>query len=145
MHFWSQKLITLFRSITMFYGTDNIPQNISTLNLNMMNDRKYSMEHCQSHQTLLWIWIMLSWPKHITKVYTLPYPFIQPLIPPHFSTQKSGRVSWHYWFWPNQRFHPSLIEIAKLYRLLQGSWLGIGTSTIVMHMWPTCQKEFLLY
>ena len=50
--------ITLFRSIIMFYGTDIILQNILHIHIEC---RKYSMEYCQSHITLLWIWIIL-WP-----------------------------------------------------------------------------------
>lgn len=47
--------ITLFGSITTLCGTDNIP----TFRLNVRNIIDYSMEYCQSHITLLCIWIML--------------------------------------------------------------------------------------
>jgi hypothetical protein len=58
-------LITLFRSKTICYGTDNISQNISwyfpTSNLNVENVKEYFVECCPSHITLLWIWIRLWW------------------------------------------------------------------------------------
>ena len=43
--------VTLFRFITMFYGTDSIAQNIP---------------HIQSHRTLLWIWITF-WHSRMSK------------------------------------------------------------------------------
>ena len=52
------------RSITRFCWTSNILQNI----LHIQSEcGEYSIEYCQSHITLLWIWIMLcllvgSWP-----------------------------------------------------------------------------------
>jgi hypothetical protein len=52
--------ITLFISITMFRGTDNVPRRVfPTFGLNMGNIRECSVKSCQSHLTLLWIWIML--------------------------------------------------------------------------------------
>ena len=49
-------VITLFTSITMFCGTDNILQNIPHIQTQCT---KYSAKYCSSHITLLWIWIML--------------------------------------------------------------------------------------
>ena len=48
--------ITLFTSITMLCGTNNIPQKIPHIE---RERGKYSMEYCYSHITMLWIWIML--------------------------------------------------------------------------------------
>ena len=48
--------ITLFRSITIFCGTDNISQNILMFTLNVENIFR---EYCQSHITLLWISTMI--------------------------------------------------------------------------------------
>jgi hypothetical protein len=48
--------MTLFRSITMFCGTDNIPQAILHIQTKY---EVYSIKYCQSHVTLLWTWIML--------------------------------------------------------------------------------------
>ena len=50
--------ITLFRSITVFRGTDSIPGNIPCMSIRS-GCVEYSLEYCQSHRTLLWIWIML--------------------------------------------------------------------------------------
>ena len=44
--------ITLFTSITMFYGTNNISLDILHI---QSNCGEYPMKHCQSHRTLLWI------------------------------------------------------------------------------------------
>ena len=52
----SKLFITLFTSITLFCGTDSTPQNILHIQI---EGGKYSVEYCQSHRTLLWIWIML--------------------------------------------------------------------------------------
>ena len=38
-------------------GTDNIPKNISHTQYDNVYE-EYSMEYCESHKTLLWIWIM---------------------------------------------------------------------------------------
>ena len=48
--------ITLFRSITMFCGIDSIMWNIFHIQFEY---EEYSIEYCQSHITLLWIWTML--------------------------------------------------------------------------------------
>ena len=41
---------TLFRCITMLRGTNNIPRNIPTFNLNVgWNHREYYVEYCESH------------------------------------------------------------------------------------------------
>ena len=48
--------ITLFKSITMLCVTHNTPWNIRHIQVEC---DEYSMEYCQSHKTLLWIWIML--------------------------------------------------------------------------------------
>ena len=50
---WS---ITLFRSITMLCGTDNILWNILHIQTECGES---SAKYCQSHQKLLWIWIIL--------------------------------------------------------------------------------------
>ena len=49
-------LITIFRSITLFCGTNSNPRNIFHIQIEC---EEYSIEYCQSHITLLWIWIML--------------------------------------------------------------------------------------
>ena len=54
-----QPCITLFRFITMFCGTDNISRNILHI---QSESAEYFVEYCQSHVTLLWIWIMLCTP-----------------------------------------------------------------------------------
>ena len=46
------KHITLFRSITMLCGTNNILQNIPHIQIEY---GEYFVEYCQSHITLLWI------------------------------------------------------------------------------------------
>ena len=48
--------ITLFNFITLFCGSENILQDIPHIQTKY---EKYSIEYCQSHITLLWIWIML--------------------------------------------------------------------------------------
>ena len=48
--------ITLFRFITMFYGTDSISWNILHIRTEC---GEYSMKYYQPHRTLLWIWMML--------------------------------------------------------------------------------------
>ena len=55
-----QDTITLFRSITMFYGTDSIMWNILH---SQYECGEYSIEYCQSHITLLWIWILYMFPR----------------------------------------------------------------------------------
>ena len=55
--------ITLFRFLTMFYGTDNIPHNILHIFYIQYEYREYFVEYCQSHRPLLWIWIMLCSPR----------------------------------------------------------------------------------
>ena len=50
--------ITLFISITMLCATDNTPIYFHTSH-NMGNILEYYVEYCQSHITLLRIWIML--------------------------------------------------------------------------------------
>ena len=62
-------VVTLFRSITMFYGTDR---------LNVKNFRKYFVEYCQSQTTLLWIWIMLWCP--LFDVFHNPFDLMQLII-----------------------------------------------------------------
>jgi hypothetical protein len=48
--------ITLFTSITLFYETNNIPYDI----LHIQSEcGEYPVKHCQSHRTLIWIWIVL--------------------------------------------------------------------------------------
>ena len=49
-------IITLFISITLFYGTNNFMQNILHV---WSKYGEYSIEYCQSRITLLWILIML--------------------------------------------------------------------------------------
>ena len=49
-------IITLFRSITMYSGTNNILWNIPHV---QSKCREYFIIYCQSHRTLLWILIML--------------------------------------------------------------------------------------
>jgi hypothetical protein len=44
--------ITLFISITMFCGIDNILHNISHIHIECGED---SIGYCKSHETLLWI------------------------------------------------------------------------------------------
>ena len=53
---WCTVFIILFRSITMFCGIDSILQNILHIQTKC---EEYSTNYCQSHRTLLWIWIML--------------------------------------------------------------------------------------
>ena len=48
--------IALFWSILVLCGTDNTLHNISRIILNMEN---IPAKYCQSHITLLWIWILL--------------------------------------------------------------------------------------
>ena len=48
--------ITLFKSIKVFCGTDNILQNTPHIQVQCGT---YFAKYCQSHITLLWIWIML--------------------------------------------------------------------------------------
>ena len=48
--------ITLFKSITMLCGTDNIIRNIPCIQIGC---KEYSTKVCQSHVTMLWIWIIL--------------------------------------------------------------------------------------
>ena len=40
----------------MLCGSDSIPHNILHIQIEC---KKYSRGYCQSHMTLLWIWIML--------------------------------------------------------------------------------------
>ena len=49
-------LITIFRSITLLCGTNSNPRNSFHIQIEC---EEYSIEYCQSHITLLWIWIML--------------------------------------------------------------------------------------
>jgi hypothetical protein len=49
----------------MFYGTDNILQMIPHIQCEC---EEYSPKYCQSHITLLWIWIMLR--RHIVLLMT---------------------------------------------------------------------------
>ena len=46
----------------MFYGIDNIPQNIPHI---QSRYEKYSVEYFQSNRTLLWIRMML-WSMHVS-------------------------------------------------------------------------------
>jgi hypothetical protein len=46
------KIVTLFRSTIMFYGTDNILWNILHIQVKC---GEYFVENCQSHITLLWV------------------------------------------------------------------------------------------
>ena len=45
----------LFKCITLFCGTDNIPQNIQSFRDEC---EEYFAEYCESHMKFLWIWIM---------------------------------------------------------------------------------------
>ena len=49
-------VITLFRPISVLCGIDNIFQNILHIQLEC---EECFTEYCQSHRTLVWIWIML--------------------------------------------------------------------------------------
>jgi hypothetical protein len=57
-YFLGSRFITLFKSITMLCGTDNILQNIYHI---QSECGEYSIEYCQFHRTLLSIGIMLCW------------------------------------------------------------------------------------
>ena len=65
---YKAKHVTLFRSIIVFCGTDNILRNIRPFSLNIKNMN--SLEYCQSHITMSWIWIMLrkSWWQKIQQI-----------------------------------------------------------------------------
>ena len=49
------EVITLFRSIIVLFETYNIPHSIPIYSPHI---REYYVAYCQSHITLLWIWIM---------------------------------------------------------------------------------------
>ena len=46
------RVITLFKAITVFYGTDNILQNINHIETKC---EEYFVNLCQSDKTLLWL------------------------------------------------------------------------------------------
>ena len=60
-------VITLFISITVFWGTNNISRNISYVFHIQSKYEEYSLEYCQPRRTLLWIWITL-WLNDVIKV-----------------------------------------------------------------------------
>lgn len=52
-------IITLLRSTGMFRGSNGIPWNIPHIKTECVNIHDYHVQYCRSHNTLLWILIML--------------------------------------------------------------------------------------
>ena len=65
------KFITFLRFITISCRIDNIFWNISHIQI----EWGIFVEYCESHETMLWTWILLCWRDHITNTY-FDYQFI---------------------------------------------------------------------
>ena len=83
------KFITLFRSITMFYGTDNIVGNIPHMHSEY---EEHYREYYQSHGTLLWIWII--WCCNLLIINSWLYTW-KPTKDGHRRSSDWGECFWH--------------------------------------------------